>query len=187
MMPDKPTLTGSRVQLRPIAHSDIDAYLELLQDEEGLRLTGTQTTGFTREQAQQWIADIGQRDDRYDLAIVPRGQDALVGEVVLNEIDGLNRSANIRIGIRKPCTDRGYGSEALRLMLAYAFDELRMHRVALAVYAFNLRAIHVYQKLGFRHEGVLREVLWSEGAYHDVIVMSILESECRYLRPGATD
>ncbi|GAB4194144.1 MAG: GNAT family protein [Roseiflexaceae bacterium] len=184
---EKPTLRSARVTLRPIRLDDIDAYLALLQDEEGLRLTGTQAT-FTREQTEGWLRTIAEREDRVDLAIVPAGADELVGEVVLNKIDPDNRSANIRIGIRQPHTGRGYGSEAMRLMLGYAFEQLRLHRVDLEVFLFNPRALHVYEKLGFKREGVLRDVILLDGVYHDAIVMSMLEDEYRALEGlGAGD
>ncbi|HEU4326718.1 MAG TPA: GNAT family protein [Roseiflexaceae bacterium] len=174
----KPTLHGERVTLRPIRPDDIDAYLALVQDEEGLRLTGTPSR-FTREQTEGWLRTIAEREDRVDLAIVPQGSEELVGEVVLNEIDDDNRSANIRIGIRQPHTGRGYGSEAMRLMLGHAFEQLGLHRVSLEVFSFNPRALHVYEKLGFRREGVLRDTLLLDGVYHDAIVMSMLEDEYR--------
>jgi RimJ/RimL family protein N-acetyltransferase len=175
----KPTLEGANITLRPIQLSDINLYLELLRDEEGLRLTGTQDANFSREQIESWITTIAERDDRVDLAIVPHVLDQLVGEVVLNKIDMTNRSANIRIGIRAPYTNRGYGREALRLLMAYAFERLHLHRVELEVFAFNPRAQHVYEQLGFRREGVLRDVLFLDGVFHDAIVMSILEDEYR--------
>lgn len=177
-MATKPTLRGERITLRPIRPDDIDVYLALVQDEEGRRLTGTRAS-FTREQIERWIALIGEREDRIDLAIVPSGGDELVGEVVLNQIDPDNRAANLRIGLRSSATDRGYGSEAIRLMLAYAFGPPGLHRVSLDVFSFNQRAIHVYEKLGFRREGVLRDALLLDGVFHNAIVMSILEDEYR--------
>ena len=179
-MTTKPTLCGERITLRPVRPDDIDAYLALVQDEEGRRLTGTHAS-FTREQTEGWIKIIGEREGRVDLAIVPLGADELVGEVVLNQIDPDNRAANLRIGLRSSATDRGYGSEAIRLMLDYAFGPLGLHRVSLDVFGFNQRAIHVYEKLGFRREGVLRDALLLDGVFHDAIVMGILEDEYRQL------
>ncbi len=154
----------------------MDAYFLLLQDEESLRLTGTQAA-FTREQAARWLASMGDREGRVDLAILLRETDELMGEVVLKDIDVTNRSASLRIGLRTPFTSQGYGTEALQLMLAHAFETLHLHRVELEVFAFNPRARHVYARLGFRQEGVRREVLWWDGAWHDAILMSLLAPE----------
>ncbi len=177
----KPTLIGARVLLRPLAISDLPAYMALLQDKESMRLTGTHGQ-FSQESAARWITSIAERDDRVDLAISVGESDSFVGEVVINDIDSINRSANIRIGLLSSATDKGYGSEALGLMINYAFEQLKLHRLELAVFAFNTRAIHVYEKLGFRQEGRRRDVLFWDGAYHDSIDMSILEHEYRQLQ-----
>lgn len=175
-MVSKPTLQGERVMLRPILAGDLDAYFALLEDRESLRLTGTHAT-FSRENAAQWIEAIANRDDRVDLAIIVRESNILVGEVVINDIDQNNRSANIRIGILTAHTNRGYGREALQLMIRYGFEQLKLHRLELSVYAFNERAIHVYEQLGFQREGRRRDAILLDGVYHDAFDMSILEYE----------
>lgn len=78
--------------------------------------------------------------------------------------------------------DRGYGSDALRLALRYAFDELNLQRVTLGVFDYNQRGIHVYEKLGFRLEGVERAAVQREGRRFDQLVMGILRSEWEALQ-----
>lgn len=177
-----PVLTGDRIHLRMAEESDLDAYHEYLSDPELDRLTGSQQT-FSKEAALKWLQRIAVRaEDRIDLMIIPHGTNRLVGEVVLNEMDPINRSANIRIGIYgTENRSRGYGSEAMKLMLRHGFEVLKLHRIELGVYPFNPRAIHVYEKLGFVREGVQRDVLFYDGAYHDCIMMSILEDDFRKL------
>lgn len=173
----RPVLTGRLVRLRPLVARDADAMFTSLEDAETRRLTGTRRT-FTREQVHAWCAGLEDAEDRIDLAITSPGDGAFLGEVVLNEIEPLDRRAAFRIalaGMRH--VGRGYGSEAARLLLGHAFDVLRLHRVELEVYAFNPRAIHVYETLGFRREGVRRDALWQDGAFHDAIQMGMLEGE----------
>ena len=62
-------------------------------------------------------------------------------------------------------------------VLNFGFGIYNLHRIELQVYSFNKRAIHVYEKLGFKREGVLRDYLYFNNQYHDAIVMSILETE----------
>ena len=98
--------------------------------------------------------------------------------MVINQIDRDNNCANIRIAIFSPDDyGGGYGTEAMRMMVDYGFRELKLHRISLGVFAFNPRAIRVYEKVGFKREGILRDILFYDGEYHDEIVMSILEQE----------
>ncbi|MDZ7704419.1 MAG: GNAT family protein [Trueperaceae bacterium] len=170
--------------LRPIAATDAEAMFASLSDEEARRLTGTQQT-FTLEQVRAFCARVMSADDRLDYAITLHDDGRYRGEVVLNDIDWDNRAANFRIAIGgAENRGKGYGTEAAELILSHAFDVLGLHRVALEVFDFNLRAQHVYRKLGFVQEGVLRDVLWWEGAYHNAIKMSLLVPEFRARRVG---
>jgi RimJ/RimL family protein N-acetyltransferase len=173
----KPTLQGKTILLRPIVKEDTPFMLESTQDEEGNRLTGTQQT-FTKEQIEAWCESLATKEGRVDCAIVSKETGEYLGEVVLNQIDELNRSANFRIALRgDKYYGKGIGTEAARLMLEYGFNVLELHRIDLEVFAFNPRAIRVYEKLGFVREGVRREVLFMDGQYHDAIVMGLLRHE----------
>ncbi len=72
---------------------------------------------------------------------------------------------------------KGYGGEALRLLLDYAFGELNLHRVQLTVFAYNERAIALYEKLGFVREGVYREFLLRDGVRYDMYLYGLLRRE----------
>ena len=72
---------------------------------------------------------------------------------------------------------KGYGTEATRLVVRYAFEELHLNRVQLHVYEYNLRGVRVYEKVGFRREGVLRQEHMYDGRFWDTVVMAILREE----------
>jgi diamine N-acetyltransferase len=76
---------------------------------------------------------------------------------------------------------QGYGSEAILLLLDYAFGYLNFHRVSVGVVGFNRRALQFYEKIGFRQEGVQRDGYYYDHEYHDFVMMSILEDEFRAL------
>ncbi|WP_239613698.1 GNAT family N-acetyltransferase [Cohnella mopanensis] len=177
---NKLLIEGDAIDLRYVRESDLERYYTFIQDAENTRLTGTQKE-FTREEIAAWIRKIGViNEDRVDLMIVIKETDELIGEVVLNDIDSINRSANIRIGIQgTEHRGKGYGTEAMKLMLRYGFETLMLHRIELGVYAFNPRAIHVYEKIGFQREGIQRDVLYWDGEFHDSIAMAMLEEEFR--------
>lgn len=172
---DKPTLVGDRVRLRPVREDDATAVAAL--HPETLRLTGTHRIPDL-DALRRWYASLGDPADRLDLAIVEPGDDTYAGEVVLNELDVDNRSCGFRILLAGPrYFGRGLGTEAARLMLAHAFDTVGLNRVELEVYAFNPRARHVYEKVGFVTEGVKRQALRWDGAWVDAHLMAILADE----------
>jgi RimJ/RimL family protein N-acetyltransferase len=175
-------LEGDRIYLRPVEAEDLDAYYTFLMDPEMNKWTGTQTV-FSKHSAANWIERIATpSEERVDLMILTQTSNQLIGEVVLNDIDTVNRRANIRIAISgENSRGQGYGTEAMLLMLRHAFGTLQLHRVELAVYAFNERALHVYEKLGFKREGVQRDYLYWNFKYHDAITMSLLAPEYRTL------
>ncbi|GLW05912.1 acetyltransferase [Microtetraspora sp. NBRC 13810] len=170
----KPTLKGERVVLRPAGPEHADGLWELVNDPETIRLTGSHGR-FGREHTDLWYATRHEHDERLDLAICDAADDSYVGEVVLYELDANNLSCTLRIALIGPrAYGRGYGTETLRLVLDHAFGAVGLHRVSLEVFDFNERARHVYRKVGFVQEGVLRDALHWEGRWHDAILMSVL-------------
>lgn len=113
-----------------------------------------------------------------NLMIHTAEDDRVIGVIELDGFDWEARSAWVGIGIGDPeYRGRGYGTEAMQLILDYAFRCLNLNRVNLNVFAFNKRAIRSYEKCGFRYEGTQREVLFKEDQRWDIIDMGILRSE----------
>ncbi len=102
----------------------------------------------------------------------------VIGVIELDGFDWAARSAWVGIGIGEAnYRGKGYGTEAMQLILEYAFQGLNLNRVNLNVFAFNTRAIRSYEKCGFRYEGTQREVIYKEDQRWDIIDMGILRSE----------
>lgn len=182
----KPVLTGRKVLLRPFVDADLDAIRAALRDPEVRRLTGSvhdAAEEFAPEdpaevaELRDWYASRAAQRDRLDLAVVDIIDGRCVGEVVLNQWDPANRSCNFRVLLGPAGRGRGLGTEATRLIIGYGFERLGLHRIALEVYACNRRAHHVYEKVGFRAEGVLRQSLRYGDEWIDATVMSMLAHE----------
>jgi RimJ/RimL family protein N-acetyltransferase len=170
----KPTLAGELVSLRPAQVSD--AAMLATVDAETFRLTGTHRA-FDRVELEQWYATRGEQPDRIDWAIIENSSADWAGEAVLNELDSDNRSCAFRILLQGPkFYGRGLGTDATRLAVAYAFS-VGVHRVELEVYDFNPRARRVYEKVGFRHEGIKRDALRWDGRWVDAHLMSVLDTD----------
>ncbi|MBO9597782.1 MAG: GNAT family N-acetyltransferase [Cohnella sp.] len=175
-------LEGTKVYLRPIELADTDWYFASLYDKNTRKFTGTQKH-YSREQIARYIEGKSQDSSSVLLLIATCKDDRLVGDIAIQNIDTMNRNANIRIAINNDAYQgKGYGTEALRLMLDYGFGILNLHRIELNVFSYNERAMHVYEKLGFKREGVQREALFYDHQYYDSILMSILEDEYRAIK-----
>lgn len=175
----KPLLQGNRIALRPLTASDAGAMYASLEEPTSRRLTGTYAE-YTLEEVRAHCARIENAGDRWDYGVTVDGD--LIGEVVLNNVDRMNKSASLRIAIWDPSErNKGYGSEAAALLIQHGFDKLGLNRIELAVYSFNPQARRVYEKLGFQVEGTKREALIWYGEVVDAHVMSLLRSEyfCR--------
>ncbi len=102
----------------------------------------------------------------------------VIGFVGLYSASRQHRDAWVGIGIGEPeYRGKGYGTDAMRVTLRYAFDELHLHRVTLDVFAFNTRAVRSYEKAGFKIEGRERGVGLRDGRRYDVLTMGILAEE----------
>jgi RimJ/RimL family protein N-acetyltransferase len=173
-----PFLVGDRLYLRPLdAETDLERCLQWINDAEILANLGRRTP-MSRTMEREWLLGQYKSDADVGLAIVLKDGDRHIGNAGLHGIDHVNRSAEFGILIgEKDVWGEGYGPDAGRLILDYGFRQLGLHRICLRVFSFNERAQRVYAKLGFVGEGVLRESHFRDGAFHDTLVMSILQKE----------
>ncbi len=172
-------LLGHNVRLRAIEREDLPTFVRWLNDPE-VRGYLEMYLPLSMAQEERWFQSLLERRDEVVLAVEARVEHTWVhiGSVGLHRIDWKNRRATVGIVLgEKKFWDRGYGTEALRTLLKFAFHELGLHRVELEVYAFNARAIRCYEKVGFKQEGVRREALFRDGRFHDILVMGLLAEE----------
>ena len=101
----------------------------------------------------------------------------LVGHIGLWRASPKDRCTTVGIALGREHIGRGYGSDAMRVMVGYAFRELGLHRLQLGVAPFNQAGIRAYQKAGFVEEGRRREAVLHDGRWYDQVLMSILDHE----------
>ncbi|MFI7388884.1 GNAT family N-acetyltransferase [Streptomyces sp. NPDC049813] len=175
----KPVLTGDRTVLRPFTEEDAEVMAVILRDPELLYFTGGDPAPFSDAHLRSWYGSRGAQEDRLDLAVTDRATGELVGEVVLNEWEPAHRRCTFRTLIGPRGRGRGLGTEAVRLVVGHGFEALGMHRIELAAYADNARALRVYEKAGFVLEGVRRHVELRDGVWRDEVLMAVLAEEWR--------
>ena len=167
---------GKAIYLRPLEQADAPLLQQWINDPEVTRtLLAHQPINQAAEV--RWLDELYKTDHEVVLGIATTA-DKLIGAVGLHRIDYKNSHAQfgIMIGDRDEWY-KGYGTEATRLMVAYAFDTLNLNRVWLHVYVTNAYALRTYEKVGFQREGVLRQETYRDGRYVDAISMAILRSE----------
>ena len=173
-------IQGKRTRLRAMERADLPRFVAWLNDPEvtaGLLLYPT----LSMDQEEQWYQRNLERprEEQPFIIEVCVGENWLpIGDVGLHNLNWKDRQAEVGIVIgEKAYWGQGYGSDAMRLILRHAFNNLNLHRVVLQVFADNPRAVRSYEKVGFTHEGRLREDVFKNGRYIDVLIMSILRSE----------
>ena len=183
--PTPPLATGL-IYLRPAERTDVPLFVSWLND---LRTTRTLLMiGPMSEVAEErWFDQMleHQGRDRWHFVVCRRADDRPVGVLDLHEVDLRNGGASLGILIGDPAdTGQGYGSDALRALVGFGFDQLRLERIQLDVFDYNEGARRVYERVGFRHEGTLRHAVYRDGAFHDVHRMAVLRDEWPAGRPA---
>lgn len=175
-----PFLLGDRVALRPLLEADLDGpYMSWFNDPEVCRWNSHHVYPYTREQALDYQRSARENGDLV-LAIVDREHGVHLGNVALQEISALNRSAEFAIIVGdRAAWGTGIGTEAGRLVVDHGFQELNLHRIAAGTFAENEAMRRLARRLGMSEEGTRRQGLFKHGAYRDIIEYGILVDEWR--------
>jgi RimJ/RimL family protein N-acetyltransferase len=184
----RPILRSERIFLRPAERADIPTFVAWFSDAEVIETLGGRGP-LSQVAEEDWFERLqgDQGRSRWHFVICLRREARPIGTAGLEAVDVVNGSAELGISIGdRSCWDQGLGTEAVGILLDFAFGELRLERVYLHVLVSNERARHVYEKVGFRHEGTLRHSLYRHGRFHDFALMSMLREEwLAHARPRA--
>ena len=168
-------IRGEKFVLRALEEQDVERLRGWRNHPE---LFGSHFSSFpVSEIAQKRWYEARGADPSNVIFIIDNEERIPVGYTILKDLDHKNRHAEIGLHLDPDFQGQGYGKDAFKTLIRFCFHELNLHRVFLQVFAFNERAFHMYEKLGFREEGRLREAFFTQNRYHDIIVMSLLESE----------
>jgi RimJ/RimL family protein N-acetyltransferase len=180
-----PFLTGARVYLRALDRADAPPILPWVNDPAVIHhLLIHRPMNLTEEEA--FIEAMNRSGADVVFGICQREPDRLIGVTGLHRMDHKNRHAMFGIFIgEKVARGCGFGTDATALVLRYAFDTANLNRVWLHVFEDNPGAIHVYGKLGFVREGVLRQDAFRRGRYGNTVVMGLLRSDWKRTKRNA--
>ncbi len=176
-----PKLVGNRLYLSPMSVEDAAIYVKWLNDPTVSENIGMDTKITTLESEKEWLKE---NQNKYNFAIVLKESDKLIGNISLIEVDLIHRNAVLGIFIGDDSNrGKGYGKEAIKLLLEYGFNNLNLNNIMLSVYSFNKRAIKVYESLGFKKFGTRHKSHYFKGKFYDEIQMEILKEEYSEIEP----
>jgi len=170
-------LIGKKCYLSPINVEDADQYCEWLNDLEVASNLLIFNQQLSLEREKMILQNMMKNNDQI-FAIVDADKDKLIGNCSIFRINERNRKAEVGIFIGdKNYLSKGYGSEALFLLVDYGFNVLNLNNIMLEVFSYNKRAITSYKKVGFKEIGRRREAIIFAGEKYDEIYMDILASD----------
>lgn len=180
---------GKLVRLREYRKEDIPLRLSYINDPEVLKyLEPGIPYPVTLNEELRWFDSISAFKDTYRFAVETVSDSNYIGDCGINSIDWKNSNAGVSIFIGNDTyRGKGYGTEAMHLLMDFVFSQMSINKIRLQVYSFNERAIRSYEKCGFKTEGVLRQEIFRNGEYFDVIAMGILRNEYNATRVEAKD
>ena len=171
--------------LRALELSDLDRMHAWHNDKELYEMVGGPFRYTSKNATQAWLerktgyAANSPIADEINLAICIRGENKHIGNIYLHQINWIARNAELRIFIGDPEErSKGYGTSAIRQLLSYAFNDMGLKRVHLGVLTDNPAAEQSYRKIGFSVEGTLRNHVFKQGGWKDVLLMGICVEDC---------
>lgn len=170
-------LVGENVYLSPLSMDDAEKFAIWMNDFEVTDYTMRSDKVLTLESEIKWLTE-KTNESGYLMSIVTIDTDEVIGNIGLNEINFIHRFGVLGIFIgEKENRSKGYGAEAICLLLDYAFNYLNLNSVSLSLLECNERAKRCYEKVGFKECGRKRKCRFINGKYYDAIYMDILASE----------
>lgn len=164
-----------KICLRAIEKEDSEFLRGMVNDAEIESQIGGWSFPVSKEKQNLWIESIGLSKDSLRLIIEFDGQ--RVGYCALTNIDQKNASAEIHIKIAHPNRGQGLGTSAIKTLVKYAFDELRLNCVYANVLSYNIGSLKAFEKNGFVKEGLLRKRVFKNGRFVDVFSLSVIKGE----------
>lgn len=167
---------SKHIHFRPLALEDTDEIIAW-RNSAFVRQHFIYQQPFTRDGHLRWFAEQLLSGRAVQFLVCANDDGRHLGSVYLRDIDRTHGKAELGIFLGETACGHSINTEAVRLLVRYAFEELHLHRVYLRVFADNARAIAAYQKAGFAVEGRLRDSVGMDGTYRDLLLMSVLASE----------
>lgn len=169
---------NTRIYLRALEADDYKTSVNWRNDSEISNLVGGPKYFVSSEREREWVRNAIFDNSKLVLAICIKGTNKYIGNIMLEDIDYVNRSAHVPVFIGdKTEWNKGYATEARMLMLEYAFHQRGLQRIVAYVLESNIASLKMHEKCGYKVEGVLRHSVYKNGVFHNQVMLSILRDE----------
>lgn len=172
-------IEGERIKLRRPQLSDADNIYKNLQDKETVRWTFIPQP-YKKQDAIKWIRKTHYRiinKKEYHFAIVLKTENRVIGAIALMAIDWKNKNAELGYWLGKRYWGKGFTTEAVKLILRFAFEKLKLRRIHAFSFEENIASRRVLEKCGFKLEGIMREGRYKDGRWHNMLIFGLLKQE----------
>ena len=171
-------LKGKLVNLRAIEREDLEEVMKWVNDREVTKYLAAFLYPVSQEEEEKFLERAMSRNDTEKNLVMETKERVYIGQISLHKIDWKNSNAELGIVIgNKEYWGKGYGTEAIKILLHHAFNQMNLYKIDLQVFEFNQRGIRCYEKCGFKKEGKLRKNHFYQAKYYDVFLMGILKDE----------
>lgn len=167
-----------RIYLRSLSLGDYEISVNWRNDPDIQNMVGGHKFFVSPEREKQWVESAIMSDDKLVLAICLVDSGKYIGNVMLQDIDWINRTARAPFMIGdKNYWGNGYATEARMLMLKFAFEERGLQRISAVVLENNIASLRIHEKCGFKKEGLMRNSMFKNGRYYNQYILGVLKDE----------
>ncbi len=167
-------LLDEQITLRAIEEGDAPILQAMINDPELEHAVVGYSRPVSLAEQQRWIRSLaGEEGFRWAIDT----EEGMVGTAGVSAVDWKNRTANLNIKLLREARGRGYGTRAMALVTVYCFEELDLNCLTANVLAENAASCRLWEGLGFRLDGVLRQRVYKGGCYHDLRAYSLLRKD----------
>lgn len=175
-----PILTGNTIHLRPLKRTDIPAIARGAHNKTISKFIPPILYPYTVVEARKWVNGVrrsARADTAYQFGIERIAKQGIIGMMGLNNLNWIDKNTEVECWLARPYWGQGLASEALDLILRFAFGELKMHRVYAVMVCINESSVRLLERHGFIREATWRKACRMNGGWHDVYAYGMLEEE----------
>ena len=169
---------GDKVVLRAVEESDNAMLLSLINDPDTEMMLGGSSWPVSEAEQLKWFEHQERSKDVLRCIVALQEDEKAIGTIILSDIDQKNATGHIHIKMSKDGgRGKGYGTDAVNTMVRYAFEELRLNCIYANILFYNEASIKLFERCGFKRDGVLRQRVFKKGKFIDMLAYSKIISD----------